>query len=65
MIASESGVLAAACKFSKDDKKLKGVRGFKNAYREELIKKRAACEDVDIRELQPQKRGRPLLLVTI
>ena len=57
-------MLAAVRKFSKDDKKLNEstVRGFKNAYREELIKKRAACEDVDIRELQPKKRGRPLLL---
>ena len=57
-------MLAAVHKFSKDDKKLNEstVRGFKNAYREELIKNRAACEDVDIQELQPKKRGRPLLL---
>ena len=65
--ASECGVQAAVRKFSKDHRKISEstIRGFKNAYREELLKKwraRGDADDFTVTELQPNKQGRPLLL---
>ena len=64
--AAEYGVLASIRHFSKiyPDRVLKEstVRGWKNKYKNELLKLQKSNEEVVVRELVDRKRGRPLLL---
>ena len=63
--AAESGVLAAKRKFSqKLGKNISEntIRGFKVCYETELSRKRSAGEDLSVKVLPPNKRGRPLML---
>ena len=63
---AEYGVLASICHFSKIylDLVLKEstVRGWKNKYKNEILKLKKSNEEVVVRELVDKKRGRPLLL---
>ena len=64
--AAEFGVLATICHFSKKylDRVLKEatVRGWKNKYKNELLKLKKSGKEVVVRELVDRKCGRPLLL---
>lgn len=62
--AVECGVKAAVRRYSKEYPKINEstVRGFKTLYLEELSRKRRMGDDDEITELQPKKRGRPLIL---
>ena len=64
--AAEFGVLATIRHFSKKypDRVLKEatVRGWKNKYKNELLKLKKSDKEVVVRELVDRKRGRPLLL---